>query len=266
MDVICYACGRGENPENTLQGIAHCQSLAPDWRIEMDIQMAGDGTLVLFHDEGTLRITGEDANISELTLSEISHLNAGHHFNNQLSNQGHFPHRDDKLAIPTLEQVFELFPNARLMLDIHTDNLAAVAKVIAMVEAHSAQEQVVIASHHDHVIRQFREVRPDWIYGASAREVKKLLYSSFLRLEKLCPIPADILMVPRQYGKLNVLSKRILKRTKDSETALWAWLYEGECVRNIDCLEDYLALEALGVDGVFSDRPQNLLAELCNKP
>ena len=80
MTIICYSCGRGENPENTIKGIKHCQEINPNWRIEMDIQITSDDQLVLFHDYETKRTTGEDKLINELSLAEVKQLNAGYHF------------------------------------------------------------------------------------------------------------------------------------------------------------------------------------------
>lgn len=81
MEIVCYGCGRGENPENTIEGIHHCQSINPDWWIEMDIQITKDEKLVLFHDYQTKRITGVNNKIHQLTLTEIQQLNAGYNFN-----------------------------------------------------------------------------------------------------------------------------------------------------------------------------------------
>ena len=75
MTIICYSCGRGENPENTLKGIKHCQTINPEWRIEMDVQMTADEQLVLFHDYNTKRTTGVNKLINELSLEEVKELN-----------------------------------------------------------------------------------------------------------------------------------------------------------------------------------------------
>ena len=80
MDIICYSCGRGENPENTIEAIAHCQRVNPQWRIEMDIQMTSDNHLVLFHDYETKRTTGVEKQINNLTLNEVKELNAGYNY------------------------------------------------------------------------------------------------------------------------------------------------------------------------------------------
>lgn len=85
MQIICYSCCRGENPENTIEGIRHCQSVNPTWRIEMDIQMTIDNNLVLFHDYETSRATGENLRINELTLNEAKKLNAGYNFKHKIN-------------------------------------------------------------------------------------------------------------------------------------------------------------------------------------
>ncbi len=62
MEIICYAGGRKENPENTLKAIEHCQAVNPEYWIEMDLQLTADNVVVLFHDENLARITGLNKN------------------------------------------------------------------------------------------------------------------------------------------------------------------------------------------------------------
>ncbi|MEE9362415.1 MAG: glycerophosphodiester phosphodiesterase family protein [Cellulophaga sp.] len=258
MEIICYGCGRGENPENTILGIKHCLSVNPDWRIEMDIQLTKDEELVLFHDYETKRITGKDKTLNKLTLKEVEKLNAGYNF----QYQGGFIYREKPIQIPKLEMVFQQFSNAKLVLDVHTNNIVAVGKLIALIEKYAISNKVTIVSHYDSVVQEFRKERPNWKYGVPANEAKKMLYSSFVFLDDFFPIKSDILMLPKKFGKLNVLSKRVVTHAKKRNKQLWVWMYEGSYVKNVDSQEELIALENLGVDGVFTDYPQKLNSEL----
>lgn len=253
LEIICYACGRGESPENTFEGIAHCQSVNPDWRIEMDIQITRDGHLVLFHDYNMERITGQNVEIKDLTLVEVQQLNAGYHF----QKDGAYPYRDSSLLIPTVEDVFARYPDARLMLDVHADDPRAIEKLISLIDQYGRHQDIIV-SHYDEVIAAFRERKPRWTYGVPAGEAKKMLYSSFLYLDGLFPIKSDILMLPQQFGKINVLSSRVINHAKKRNKRLYAWMYEGDTVKNIETLSDLETMSSLGVDGVFVDRPSEL--------
>lgn len=255
MEIICYSCGRGEFPENTLEGIANCQSINPEWRIEMDIQITKDGHLVLFHDYETKRVTGEHHLIAEMNLSEVQALNSGNHF----AKDGEYIYRNAPLSIPLLQYVFEQFPKARFMLDVHTDKLTAVELLIALVEKYGVADNIIVVSKYDATIRAFKQQRPDWIYGVPTMEAKKMIYSSFLGLDTLFPIRSDILMLPQKAGSINILSRRVINHAKRRNKKLWVWMYEGEYVGNVNTKEDLLQMESLGADGVFTDYPSQLM-------
>ena len=197
MEIICYGCGRGEYPENTIEAIYHCQKVNPNWRIEMDIQMSADGHLVLFHDSSTFRTTGEDTKIHELDLNQIQELNAG--FNFKVNDD--FPYRNQPIGVPMLLEVFQKFPNAKLLLDVHCSNLKVVDLFVELIETEFLRGDFIIASEHDKVIQRFRHKKPEWRYGAPSKEAKLMLYSSFLFLDVLFPIKSDILILPKRYGR-----------------------------------------------------------------
>ncbi|WP_024769607.1 glycerophosphodiester phosphodiesterase family protein [Aquimarina macrocephali] len=258
MEIVCYGCGRGENPENTIEGIHHCQSINPDWWIEMDIQITKDEKLVLFHDYQTKRITGVNNKIHQLTLTEIQQLNAGYNFN--VENK--FIYRENPIQIPTVEEVFQKFPKAKLLLDLHTNNLLAVTRLITLIKKYTMANQVIIVSRYDEVISSFKKKRPKWRYGVPTKEAKKMIYSSFLYLDKLFPITSDILMLPKKAGKVNVLTKRVVKHVKKRNKTLWAWMYEGEIVKTVDDETELNEMKELGVHGIFTGFPKKLMNQI----
>ena len=265
MEIICYACGRKENPENTMKAIEHCQAVNPEYWIEMDLQLTADKVVVLFHDKNLARITGLNKYISELNWAELSQLNAGHNF----EQDGEYYYRENPLRIAKLEEVFINFPNAKLMLDVHSPNLEIVARVISLIEEYGYRNQFVIASQYQEIIERFKIAKPDWLYGASANEVKKMVYSSFIFLDDLFPISSDILMIPIKYGSFKIMTKRVIKHAKKRKKKLWLWVYEGKEqankakeVLNIETVEQYNHLKRQGIDGVFIDHPERLSKDL----
>ncbi len=254
MDVICYACGRGEFPENTLEAIQNCQQINPEWRVEMDLQLTKDHEIVLFHDDSTLRTTGLEARVSELSLTDLKVLNAGHGF----EKEGSFPFRDSPLSVPTLKQVFETHPAIKVLLDVHTANLAVVPLIIDLIEDYGMAEQVVIVSKYDEIVNNFKVVKPKWTYGAATKEVKKLIYSSFLKLDGLFPLKSDILMIPVKYGKMTVLTPRIVKHAGKHNKQIWAWMEEGEQVVTVQSARDIQKLSSQGVSGFFTEYPSTI--------
>ncbi len=253
MEIICYSCGRGEKPENTLEGITHCQAIAPDWRIEMDLRLTKDLEVILFHDENAKRTTGIDLSIPEATLSQIRQLNAGYAFHNGQPEQAY--------RVPLLKEVLEQFPQARLLLDVHTPDLRAVDLILDLIHLHEPSD-LVIASEYDEVIAAFREKAPQLKYGAAAKEAKRLIYSSFLGLDNLFPLKGDVLIIPKLYGKITVLTPRIVKHVRKRHKMLWAWVEESEVVKTVEHVEDLKMLESLGADAAFCEFPERLKKEL----
>jgi glycerophosphoryl diester phosphodiesterase len=258
MEIICYSCGRGEHPENTIEGIRHCQKINPDWRIEMDLQMTQDGQIILFHDYETERTTGVKNKVQEMDLGSVKKLNSGHNFKVGAD----FPYRKNPTKIPTLEEVCQEFPKAKLLLDVHTNNLSAIDKIIGIIERNGMEKQIVVVSHYDKVSAEFKTKRPNWEYGTATKEVKNMVYSSFLFLDSFFPIKSDILMLPVKFGSIKLLTKRVVKHVKKRDKRLWAWLNEGKEVITINSKRDLDELEKNGVDGIFTEFPAKLNGEI----
>lgn len=258
MEIICYSCGRGENPENTIEGIKHCQKINPNWRIEMDLQMTKDGQIILFHDYETERISGFKSRIQELNLESVKKLNSGYNF--KVGSK--FPYRQNPIEIPTLDEVCHSFPNANLLLDIHTDNLNAIDKIIGIIEQYGMEKQIVVVSHYDQVLLEFKVKRPNWVYGATTKEVKKMVYSSFLFLDNLFPIKSDMLMLPVKYGNIKLLTNRVIRHVKKRNKSLWIWLNEGKKVITINSKKELSEFDKIGIDGVFTEFPNKLNKEI----
>ncbi|MEO9853000.1 MAG: glycerophosphodiester phosphodiesterase family protein [Reichenbachiella sp.] len=258
MKVICYRCGGGENPENTILGIEHCLRVNPEWPIEMDLQLTKDGEVVLFHDANTKRITGEDFKIADLTLSELRTLNVGHTF--RLDDEYLF--RDSPLRAPTLIEVVKKFPKAEFVFDIHSPNPLIISKVISIIEASPIDQPPTIVSANDKIISEFKIRKPGWKYSAASKEAKKLIYSSFVFLDFLFPLQSDYLMIPQTYGSIRVLTSRVVNHVLKRKRAIWAWIHEGEKVKTVETLEQALSLYNQGVEAVFTDYPKKLFEEL----
>lgn len=60
-------------PENTMSAFQAALDVGADG-IEFDVFQIADGTVVVFHDENTERLTGENRNIVEMTWDEVSKL------------------------------------------------------------------------------------------------------------------------------------------------------------------------------------------------
>ncbi len=83
-------------PENTLANFRACLELRLGF--EFDVQKTKDGILVCIHDESVDRTTDGSGKVSELTLKQIRHLDAGSWFDPKFGNE----------KVPTIEDVLKL--------------------------------------------------------------------------------------------------------------------------------------------------------------
>lgn len=252
MEIICYACGKGEYPENTIEAIQNCQNVNKNWRIEMDLQLTSDNKIILFHDDNLKRVTDLNIEVKDISLKYIKELNAGYHF----KEGGEFKYRNNPIIIPTLIEVFYKFPKAKFLLDIRTKNIKIVDKLINLILKHNIENQVVIVSKHHYIKTAFQNQKPNWQYGASTKDIKKLVLSSLFYLENLVNLKANILMIPKYHNKRTILTSNILNYAKNKNKKLWLWLYEGKEVITIDSIN--LLNKFKNVDAIFTSFPNRL--------
>ncbi len=84
-------------PENTLPAFKMCMDEGFS-AAELDVQMLGDGTIIVMHDDNLKRTTGLNKNVWEVTYDEIRDLDNGAFFDKEFEGTG----------IPTLDEVLKL--------------------------------------------------------------------------------------------------------------------------------------------------------------
>lgn len=261
MDVICYACGKGEYPENTIEAIENCLQANSDWRIEMDLQMTKDGQVVLFHDDNLKRITNYDKYIYQVDYEYLKNLNAAHNF--VIDNK--FPYREKPLSIPLLSTVFKRFNNAFFLLDVHSNNQNIVEEIIKLIDINNLSDKVIIVSKYHLIMNRFKKLKPNWRYGSSKREVKKVLIGSILRLESIIRMNSEILIIPFTYRNRKIYSDSILNFIKKNNKKLWVWIHEGKKVVTVDTKDSLKLLKSKNVNGFFTSCPQKMNTIMLSK-
>lgn len=105
---VILAAHRGDRvscPENTLAAFRAALELGCDM-IETDIRRTKDGELVLIHDRSTLRTSGIDLNVDELTLEQLRGINVG------------ATHPSGKVCpVPTVRELLELIKDSDMMVN-----------------------------------------------------------------------------------------------------------------------------------------------------
>lgn len=150
---LCSYAHRGlwnaERPENSLA--AFRAAAEADFAIELDVQLSGDGEVMVFHDYTLDRVCGRTGKIAELTAAELSQIPL-----NGVENE----------CIPTLAQVLEVVDGrVPLLIELKGENgnTDLVPKVLAALKDYKGKW--CMESFNPLLLRAVRRQAPDVVIG-----------------------------------------------------------------------------------------------------
>jgi glycerophosphoryl diester phosphodiesterase len=217
----------GHAPENTLLSIDTALRLGAQ-AVEIDVQRHPSGELLLLHDLTLERTTSGRGLMSAMSLPALRQLDAG---------QGQ--------QIPTLEEALDLV-EGKAILDLELKSWDGTAHAVARVlREHVAAgwppELFLVSSFHLPELYEFKQAAPEVPIG--------VLY---------CGVPLDWAGLA---AELDAVSLNISAEFVDER--LIADAHARGLEINVYTVNDPVhiaALAALGVDGIFSDYPERVLA------
>src|SRR6266487_6555266 len=113
--VIAHQGGDGLWPGDTMYAYENAVKIGADV-LEMDAHITKDGQIVLMHDEKVDRTTDGTGLIEDLTLNQLKQLDTAYKWSND--NSKTFPYRGQGIQVPTLEELFQKFPQMRYVIEI----------------------------------------------------------------------------------------------------------------------------------------------------
>ncbi|MGG5172464.1 glycerophosphodiester phosphodiesterase [Pseudarthrobacter sp. J1738] len=199
--------------------------------LETDVHTTADGVLLVFHDQTLDRVTDSTGKISELTAAEVSQARIG----------GIEP-------VPTLVELLEAVPNAKLNLDVKDSG--SVETLAALIEEHGLHHRVLVASFSDKRRRAVlkRLSRRTASSGGMLTTAVFVLFGGLLpdRMLRRILRDVDVFQVPRNYGRLKVVTAARVARAHRLDVQIHVW--------TINDAPTMHKLLDLGVDGIVSDR------------
>lgn len=230
---------RGFSPEgleNTLTAMEAALKLGFRY-LEIDVRTTRDGVVMVFHDERLERVTDGSGRLADHSFAELSSVRVR-----------------GKERIPTLAEVFERWPDARLNVDIKDD--ASVQPFVEVIEQLGVHERVLVASFSDRRrLRVLRRLsRPTASSAGMAINALIKALSPFgvtgwvARLSRV-----DCLQVPRRFRGVPVVTSGFVRRCNRAGIPVHVWT-----INERPLME---ALLAQGVSGLISDRA-DVLSEL----
>lgn len=225
-------CG-GWAPENTLAGLREADRMGCRW-VEVDATLLADGTLVLFHDDELSRCTSQSGAVGQLDWTQASRLDVGNWFGD-----GRFAGE----TIPRLEDALTLCQELGLGVNIELKTHADEGKELgAAVARHLSQDgpDVLVSSFDFLALETFHENNPACVLG--------LLYEE---------LPQDWQAQAEALGAVSIhVDAQALTRAQIEAVKKTGYEFY---VFTVNDLGEAKRLWDMGVDGVFSDFPDQIL-------
>lgn len=151
--IVAHRGASGEAPENTLPAFNLAWKQKAD-AIEGDFHLTKDGKIVCFHDFNTRKLTGRNLTLSKTTYPELKGLDAG-------------AWKSKKFAgtrIPLLEDVLATVPpGKKIYIEIKCGPEIVPALLRVVSNSGLKNEQIVIISFNEMVVKSVKKERPEWI-------------------------------------------------------------------------------------------------------
>jgi glycerophosphoryl diester phosphodiesterase len=243
-------------PENTMLAFEYGMSFGAD-ALELDIQQTRDAELVVIHDPTLDRTTSGSGPVASYALDEVRAVDAGYRFTTD--GGATFPYRGQGITIPTLRQVFERFPHARINIDLKESTPDREARLWALIQEFAAEDRICAGCFTHAALVRFRRLTGARVAtSASPREVRSFLLAALSHTTNWWLRTAyDALQVPDTYGSVRIVSRTTVEAAHRLGVDVHVW--------TVDERSHMEALLALGVDGLMTDRPDILAAMLTNE-
>ena len=252
--VIAHQGGDGLWPGDTMYAFEHAVDLGADV-LEMDAHITKDGQIVLMHDEKVDRTTNGTGLIEDQTLAQLKELDAAYQWS--LDGGQTFPYRGQGIQVPTLEELFQKFPQMRYVIEIKLTTNPIGKPLCDLIRKYNMQDRVMVASFHDGAMSAFRETCPEVATSAAKMEVASFVLIGKAYLSGLLSPKFESLQVPYEtsesYG-IPVMTERFIREAHARNVKVEPWT-----VNDPDLMKQYIDW---GVDGLITDRPDLMLKVL----
>lgn len=252
--VVAHQGGEELWPSNTMLAFEEAVALGADV-IDSDMHLTADGVAVLMHDETVDRTTDGRGAIRDMTLAQLHVLDAGYHFTRNGGTTT--PYRGEGLRVPTVEELFERFPDHRFGIEIkQADPERAAAVLCTLIREHGVEEQLLVSSFRQPPMDAFRRACPEVATSATEDEVRWFYVLHRLGLDELVSPGYQALQIPEESAGFRLLTPSFVAAAHRRGVAVIPW--------TIDEPDDLRRISAMEVDGINTNRPDRLI-ELLEK-
>ena len=166
-------------PENTLLAFYTGVYMGANG-IETDVQMTKDGSLVLFHDDTILRLTGAPGSVRDYTLEQLRQFT--------FENKG----LTDKIVV--FEDFLQQFGWRDLTFAIEIKQAGIEDKTVDMIRKYGIQSKTIVTSFMLDSVRATKQYAPEQKVGFLTREINDEMLQQLkdMGAEQFCPEAPDV--------------------------------------------------------------------------
>jgi len=242
--VVAHRGGMAEGPENTIEAFRRALARGADV-VEMDVRSSADGELVVIHDATVDRTTDGTGRVDAMPLSALQSLDAAYRFT---PDGVATPLRGRGVRIPTLAEVFEALPSARIAVEIKpSDEGSLAAQMCDVIRAAGAEHRTLVASFAEAETLLFRAACPEVATAATPPEGFRFWLLGALSGEHP---PPDALIVPNRIGPLRIATRAFVESARRQGLRVHTWLANER--------QEVVTLHDAGLDAVLTDHPERV--------
>ena len=227
--VVAHRGASSLAPENTLAAVNKAAELGADF-CEIDVRLSKDGQVVLMHDARLKRTAGDSGAVWDFTLEELGRFEVGRWFGSEFDGE----------PIPTLAQVIKAVKGRmRLNIEIKVsrEEPELARKVVDLIHSEGIRKECMVTSFDRATVEQIKAIDPR-------------IETGFIFGQKY---PDDVFE-----GNWNALScnfrvvdANFVSRARETRKNIYVW--------TVDDPVEMKRLMELGVDGIITNRPQDLI-------
>ena len=153
--VVAHRGSSGTSPENTFASFGKAIETGA-MMIETDIQVTGDGHIIVFHDKDFRRIARTSKNVKDLTLKEIKEIDIGSWFSPDYKNE----------RVPLLSELLE-FISDKCYLNIeikkiHPEQIETTVKeLMSLIFNYNYSDNVLLSSFYYETLELVKKLYPE---------------------------------------------------------------------------------------------------------
>ncbi len=238
-------------PGNTLAHLERMAELGVDV-LDVDLHTSSDGHVVLIHDDTVDRTTEGSGRVSDLTLAELQALDAGYRWTTD--GGATYPFRGQGLRVATLAEALERFPEWPMVMEIKQDSPAMAQALCDLLRRTGTTQRVIVPSSREAALAEFRAVCPEVATAAGTNDVTWSVGLSAVGLGGVISPPYAAAQVPVARSGIPIVTTAWVSAMHARNVRVDVW--------TIDDPADMQRLIDLDVDGIFTNRPDVLLALL----